>query len=360
MTTHLFILIPADTPTGPVKGAYALSNALIGQCKVTLVTIRPGCGANTWLDPRIDTICLADLASNAIEKYFHYRLLLREAGGRSNVASLSLCLSADCMNILCKKYALTLCSVRGNLFINYRHDYGCSGIVLAFFHLFSLRWMDRVVAMSQSMARQIRTYSGHKAVVIGNFIDEKRLNELAGIKNDCDPFVFVFVGSLSSRKQPRLLLKALRELKQKNITAYVEYVGTGPESRRINEDARTLGLVEFVRQHGFLSNPERVLINADALVLPSLSEGISRAALEALYLGIPCVLRNADGNLELVIDGTNGTVFTDELDLPQAMLRAAKISRLNKKRECLLPLDFRQYVAVKKYMKLMSVNNELP
>jgi glycosyltransferase involved in cell wall biosynthesis len=357
MIKHLFILIPANIPTGPVKGAYALSNALIGQCKVTLVTIRPGCGANAWLDPRVHVICLAHLSKNPAKKLTHYRLLLRQAGGRSNVASLSLCLSADCINIFCKRYALTFSSVRGNLFINYRHDYGFPGIGLAFLHLFSLRWVDRVVAMNQSMAMQIRRYSGHEATVIGNFIDEKRINRRVVIKDDTDPFVFVFVGSLTTRKQPRLLVRALHELTHKNITAYVEYVGAGPESRAITEDARALGLVAFVRQHGFLSSPENVVTNADVLVLPSLSEGISRAALEAMYLGIPCVLRNADGNRELVIDGMNGAIFADDLDLPDAMLKAAQISRLNKKRECLLPLDFRQHFAANKYIELMSARN---
>ena len=357
MITHLFILIPADTPTGPVKGAYALSNALIGQCKVTLVALRPGCGANAWLDSRVHTICLADFSKNPAEKLTYYRSLLREAGGRSNVASLSLCLSADCINIFCKRNALTFSSVRGNLFINYRHDYGFFGIGLAFFHLFSLRWVDRVVAMNQSMAVQISRYSRHKAIVIGNFIDEKRLNRRAVIKSDVDPFVFVFVGSLTSRKQPRLLVRALHELRQKKITAYVEYVGAGPESRAINEDARSLGLVDFVRQHGFLSNPESVVTNADVLVLPSLSEGISRAALEAMYLGIPCVLRNADGNLELVMDGINGAIFADDLDLPNAMLKAAEISRLNKKRECLLPPGFRQHFAANKYIELLGIRS---
>jgi glycosyltransferase involved in cell wall biosynthesis len=358
MIKHLFILIPANSPTGPVKGAYALSNALIGQCKVTLVTIRPGCVANAWLDPRVNTVCLENFEKSLVGKLIYYRSLLREGGGRLKVASLSLCLSADFINLFCREYALTLCSVRGNLFINYRHDYGFFGIVLAFIHLFSLRWINCVVAMNQSMARQIKKYSGHTARVIGNFIDEAQLNGQRKIKNSTDPLVFVFVGSLTSRKQPRLLIKALQELRQKNITAYVEYIGAGPESKGIDEDARIANLVDFVTQHGFLSNPESILINADVFVLPSLSEGVSRAAMEALYLGIPCVLRDADGNCELLIDGVNGAVFKDDLDLSNAMLKAAEISRLNKKRECLLPAGFRQGNAQSKYIELMGINNE--
>jgi glycosyltransferase involved in cell wall biosynthesis len=212
--------------------------------------------------------------------------------------------------------------------------------------------------MNQSMAKQITRYSGQTPEVIGNFIDEVRLKGRNVIKNESDPFVFVFVGSLTSRKQPRLLIRALRDLKRRNITAYVEYLGTGPESKKIEEDVRKFDLVDFVRLHGFLSDPESIVIKADALVLPSLSEGISRAAMEALYLGVPCVLRDADGNLELLIDGVNGAVFTDNQGLPDAMLRAAEISRLNRKRECLLPSAFRQQVAAKRYIELIGINDE--
>jgi glycosyltransferase involved in cell wall biosynthesis len=335
-----------------------LANALIGQCKVTLVTLRQGGGANAWLNPGVHTICLADFSKNFPAKINHYRALLRESGGRSKVASLSLCLSADFVNIFCKRYASTFCSVRANLFINYRHDYGLAGIGLAFIHLFSLRWIERVIAMNQSMSKQIKKYSGHTSEVIGNFIDEERLNKRVIFKNKTDSLVYVFVGSLTSRKQPGLLIRALRNLIQKDIKAYVEFVGAGPESKKIELDIRKYNLTNFVRLHGFLSDPESIIINADVLVLPSLSEGISRAAMEALYLGIPCVLRDADGNSELVIDGLNGAVFTNDLDLPVAMLRAAEISRLNQKRECLLPSEFRQEICSKKYTELLRINKK--
>lgn len=357
MIEHLFILIPANNPTGPVKGAYALANALAGQCKLTLVTIKSGGGANAWLDPRVNTLCLSDFSNSFAGKLTHYRLLLREAGGRLKIASLSLCLSADFMNIFCKRYASTWCSVRGNLFANYRHDYGYAGIPLAFAHLFSLRWIDQVVAMNQSMAKQISKYSGITAEVVGNFIDEQSLNSRRIMKNESDPFIFVFVGSLNSRKQPRLLVNALRNLKERNINAYVEYVGLGPELKIIEKDAIKFNIVKFVKFHGFLRNPDSIVKKADVLVLPSLSEGISRAAMEALYLGIPCVLRDTDGNAELVIDGVNGAVFTKDFDLPDAMLRAATISRIIKKPESLLPVSFRQSVAANKYIELMRINN---
>ena len=51
------------------------------------------------------------------------------------------------------------------------------------------------------------------------------------------------------------------------------------------------------------------------MVLPSFSEGVSRSALEALFLGVPCVLRDVDGASELIHDGINGYLFNENSEL---------------------------------------------
>ena len=93
-----------------------------------------------------------------------------------------------------------------------------------------------------------------------------------------------------------------------------------------------------------------------ALVLPSASEGISRAALEALYLGVPCVLRDVDGNRELIRPGHNGALFKKNEELASAILAALAISNrtLGQTRESLLPEIFRQEYAASKYIRLME------
>ena len=100
--------------------------------------------------------------------------------------------------------------------------------------------------------------------------------------------------------------------------------------------------------------PYSLLGRADAFVLPSLSEGISRAALEALHLGVPCILRNVDGNQELITPRVNGELFNNN---PQVLPILTKmIEKPLRVTHSLLPLGFRQIGEVSKILKHLEVN----
>ena len=89
----------------------------------------------------------------------------------------------------------------------------------------------------------------------------------------------------------------------------------------------------------------------DCLVLPSLTEGVSRASLEALYLGVPCVMRNVDGNSELIKEGENGVLFDSDEQLSSAMIKCATIGkRWTLKRPNLLPEPFSLDASITSFM----------
>lgn len=352
----IFLLIPSDRPVGPVKGAYALANSLTDWTEVTLVSLKKGPGALVPLDPRVNHLCLADGEKSMIGRLRCYQSLLLSAGGRRQTASISMCFSADAVNALCCRQAAICASVRGNLMTNYRLDYGFPGILLAATHLFSLRCFDQVVAMTESMARQIRRFTGVAPAVIGNFVDESALSEFRQPACQQGPLRFVFAGSLSRRKQPWLILEAISDLRARGIETSLELIGSGPLRSSLEEAIVRLDLRSAVRMHGFVPSPYPLIAQADAMVLPSLSEGVSRAALEALYLGTPCVLRDADGSGELISDGWNGALFQDNGQLAEAMLRAASLSRTHTERirPSLLPQTFSQAMAAARYARLME------
>lgn len=355
MNRRLFVLVPSLTPDGPVKGAIALANALAGDHDVTLVSLRRGPGAEAPVSPRVRQRCVGDHAQGLVSAVGLYRQWLAEAGGRTAVASLSMCFSADMVNAFCPRQALTCSSVRGNLFANYRLDYGLRGSALAALHLTMLRRMDHVVAMTPEMAAQVQRFTGRAPAVVGNFIDETQLESRRCAVRPAGVPRLVFVGSLTSRKQPGLLIEVLAAQRAQGLDVTLDLIGDGPLRPAMQTLVDRLGLGPAVRLHGFLADPMTVVAAGDVFVLPSLSEGMSRAALEALHLGVPCVMRDVDGNGALIRRGVNGELFADDAGLPGAIERALTLAAdLPWPRASLLPVSMRQADSARAYAELLA------
>lgn len=349
----VFILIPSLISTGPIKGALALANGLSEHLNVILVAIKSSSGVNSPIHPGIGVISLEHISGGWRGKIKAYLQHLMAAGGRKNVVSISMCFSADLINRFCCAQAFTCASVRANLFENYKYDYGAFGLALASFHMRLLRGFDQVTALSFAMANQLTKYLGHAPEVIGNFVDEAALEPYRSIHDSRQSLRFVFVGSLSRRKQPDLAVQALGVL---GPHARLDIIGDGPLRGELEQLVRRLGLGKQIVFHGYLADPLPWVAKADVFVLPSFSEGIARAALEALHLGVPCVLRDVDGNQELIRPRHNGALFTRNEDLPDAVRAAAAIAVTpnGRSRESLLPEAFRQKSAVDKYLHLVE------
>lgn len=357
MPERLFILVPSPHPTGPIKGAFALANALVDEVAVTIVFVKSGPGVDAPLDGRIKLVSLESNA-NMAQKVKHYARMLEDAGGRERVASLSMCYSADWINVRCRSLAVTCSSVRGNLFSNYRLDYGLPGLGLALKHLWMLRRMDHVVAMTAAMQQGVRRITRRPVAVIGNFVDEAALEQYRMSGGATGPLRFVFVGSLTRRKQPGLLVEALRSMVVREGVR-LDILGDGPLRSSIKRAAENLepGMVTI---HGHLSDPLPIVAAADAFVLPSMSEGVSRAALEALCLGVPCVLRQVDGNAELLRGNDRGVLFRSNDSLAAAMIDAARMGRAHASagKTALLPDEFRQGIAAHQYLELLKTRTK--
>lgn len=351
---NIFILIPSLSPVGPVKGAIALANALANKRRVTLAILKSGPGVHTPIDARISIINLYEIHSWQ-KRLMTYKKSLEKAGGREKVASISSCFSADVFNLCCKNSAVLCSSIRGNLPHNYQLDYGWKGKVLAIAHLYLVRGFHHVVTMTGSMSEQVSSYLGRQPEIIGNFVDEVALDKFRRVSCNSGVFQFVFVGSLSARKRPILLVKAIEKLNSMGYKVRIDFIGDGPLIKGVEEEIRKYNLSEIIHVHGHLNELHHIVASADAFVLPSTSEGVSRACLEALFLGVPSVLRDVDGNGELIETGLNGILFNDDSELPMAMLSAANLSRKQQGAPIsLLPPSFRQSVASDAYLNLVE------
>lgn len=82
--------------------------------------------------------------------------------------------------------------------------------------------------------------------------------------------------------------------------------GDGPSNASLRALARDLGIEDRVVFTGFRDDVPDVLTAIDVFVLPSVTEGMSNAILEAMASGLPCVATRVGGNGELVSHGLNG------------------------------------------------------
>ncbi len=114
----------------------------------------------------------------------------------------------------------------------------------------------------------------------------------------------VFVGSLAQMyKGPDILLQAARRLVARGLDVRVVVIGDGRHRAELERSARALGIASQVRFLGEIPGGAAVraeLDKADLFVLPSRTEGLPRAMVEAMARGLPCVGTAVGGIVELL------------------------------------------------------------
>jgi len=120
-------------------------------------------------------------------------------------------------------------------------------------------------------------------------------------------FVFGFAGNFLPVKGLDILLKAFAQLNNMENPRLM-LIGDGPDESSLKKLAEELGIAQniiWVPRNGEL----RPLYAAmDVFCLPSRSEGLSNALLEACACGLPCIVTDIAGSREVVRNGVNGYI----------------------------------------------------
>jgi len=120
------------------------------------------------------------------------------------------------------------------------------------------------------------------------------------------------VGSLYPVKGHKYLLEAAPSIIKNCPRVKFLIIGRGDQEPLLMEQVRRLGLEYHVFLLGLRQDIPRLLSVMNVFVLPSLSEGLSIAALEAMASGKPIVATRVGGNPELVIEGETGLLVPIE------------------------------------------------
>jgi glycosyltransferase involved in cell wall biosynthesis len=123
------------------------------------------------------------------------------------------------------------------------------------------------------------------------------------VQNSLTPSL-VFVGSLAQMyKGPDVLLDAVAKCHEQGVLVRLVMIGDGVRRPELEARAVRLGIRPSVRFTGELpagAPVQRHLDDADVFVLPSRTEGLPRAMVEAMARGLPCIGTAVGGIPELL------------------------------------------------------------
>lgn len=130
-----------------------------------------------------------------------------------------------------------------------------------------------------------------------------------------DAHVIVQVANFHKYKLHEDALRALKVASEQCFSPlYLLWVGGGDDQRvaSLKRQAQELGISGRVIFCGKQQDVRPFLFGADLFTLTSNSETFSISALEAMAMGIPCVLTDIGGAREMIVEGQNGFVVQAE------------------------------------------------
>lgn len=176
-----------------------------------------------------------------------------------------------------------------------------------------IRRAQAFVCLSRSMQREAEEFGlcPDRLTVIPNGIDVAAVRARADPRRDAvkplpwGPGVkaVLYVGRLGQEKGVDVLIEAFARVLALVPAAVLYCAGDGPARPALEALARDLGLSDAVQFLGQRDDVERLLAGCDVFALPSWSEGLSNALLEALAVGAPIVATDVPGNSEVVRHG---------------------------------------------------------
>ncbi len=206
-------------------------------------------------------------------------------------------------------------------------------------HRHMLRWVDAYVGISHDLVDEFRAggLSPEKIHYLPNGVDTDRFRPATGVESSRlraslglppEQLIALYVGVLDSRKN--ILWLAEQWVANDAFGTGALLLAVGPQSRDDRDGTLRSRLTELAQ-----SNPKRFMLRdfhtdvavyyqcANALVLPSVNEGLPNVVLEAMACGLPCVAARASGTRELVLEGETGHTYKpdDACALAEAVRR---------------------------------------
>ena len=176
--------------------------------------------------------------------------------------------------------------------------------------------VDTFITISKEIQEELEMEGvpHNKFVHIPNGVDLERftpvsINEKIALRNNLqlpNGELVLFAGRLEAEKRVGDLIQIWPEVRKRNQDAYLLILGTGGEENALKELAG-----EGIHFLGLVDNVASYLQAADIFVLPSISEGLSNAFLEALASQLAVVVTATGGTTEIIKHKENGWLIEE-------------------------------------------------
>ncbi len=232
------------------------------------------------------------------------------------------------------------------------------------------RW-TRMVAVSAD----IRTYlidsvgvDPQRTIVIANGVDIDRYRfDPAGRREMRDRFKIaegdLLLGSIGSYypvKGHRYLIEAMKKVVAAHPGAKLLLVGQGSLEGDLRRQIADGALGQNVQVTGYIENTPALLSALDIFVMPSLSEGLPLALLEAAVAGRCIVASQTGGIPEVIADGQSGLLVPpgDAKALADALIRLASDAELRRalaaKAQAIVTQSWSIHRTADRYLELLA------
>jgi glycosyltransferase involved in cell wall biosynthesis len=173
--------------------------------------------------------------------------------------------------------------------------------------------------------------------------------------------VIVNVARFEPQKGHFFLLQTLKQLiSQVDRKVAVFLVGIGIDQEKIEAEVQRLGLQDVVHFTGYRQDVPDLLTASDVSIMTSHYEGIPRALMESMALGIPVVATDVPGTRTLIRSGQTGLLveYGDVPGLADALLKVltdpALAAQIGERGKHLVQTKFNEYTVADRVEEVYS------
>ena len=178
---------------------------------------------------------------------------------------------------------------------------------------YTLGRADKLRAVSSSTEAQVKEINQTKEITrFPAWVDFDNFKDILPVRENNKDFKILFIGSVTDRKKPHLIVEAINNLNSKDVKLYV--VGPTPNESYLSKLKELVNKYELEEQVVFAGSVDRESVmeyysQSNLMILPSVSEGLARVIFESQATGCPVLVTDAPGMGDIVIDGQTGYVF---------------------------------------------------